>query len=55
MPGFNYRMTGATAVGLAQIKKMKYILNENKKRFEILNKFISQKTKVRDIYQDQYC
>lgn len=51
MPGFNYRMTELqAAVGLAQIKKMKYILNENKKRFEILNKFISQKTKVRDIY-----
>ena len=51
MPGFNYRMTELqAAVGLAQIKKMKFILKENKKRFEALKKSIIKKTYIRKIY-----
>ena len=51
MPGFNYRMTELqAAVGLAQIKKMKFILKENKKRFDVLNKSIIKRTYIRKIY-----
>jgi dTDP-4-amino-4,6-dideoxygalactose transaminase len=38
------------AVGLAQIKKMKFILKENKKRFDVLNKSIIKRTYIRKIY-----
>ena len=38
------------AVGLAQIKKMKFILAENKKRFEALNESIFERTYTRKIY-----
>ena len=35
-PGFNYRMTELqAAVGIAQLK-LNFILNENKKRYQIL-------------------
>ena len=38
-PGFNYRITELqAAVGSAQLKKLNYILRENKKRYEILFK-----------------
>ncbi len=51
MAGFNYRMTELqAAVGLAQLKKLKFILRENKKRFNILNNLIAKKTYVRKIY-----
>jgi len=53
MAGFNYRMTELqAAVGLAQLKKLHYILRENKKRFNILNNFLKKKTYLRKIYPD---
>ena len=51
MPGFNYRMTELqAAVGLSQIKKLNFILNESKKRFIILKKLLGQKLTLREIY-----
>ena len=53
MAGFNYRMTELqAAVGLAQLKKLNFILRENKKRFNILNYHLSKKAYVRKIYPD---
>ena len=46
--GFNYRMTEMQgAVGLAQLKKLKKILSENKKRYEILFKNLKNNFKIR--------
>ena len=51
MPGFNYRMTELqAAVGLSQIKKLNFILNESKKRFILLKKLLGQKLTLREIY-----
>ncbi len=51
MAGFNYRMTELqAAVGIAQLKKLKFILRENKKRFNHLEKALKNKTYVRKIY-----
>jgi 8-amino-3,8-dideoxy-alpha-D-manno-octulosonate transaminase len=51
MAGFNYRMTELqAAVGLAQLKKLNFILRENKKRFNILNNSLIEKTYIRKIY-----
>ncbi len=48
-PGFNYRITELQgAIGLAQIKKVHFILNENKKRYMCLKK-IEKFTDVRKI------
>ena len=47
-PGFNYRMTELQgAVGIAQLKKLKFILSENKKRYYLLLKTLSKKFKIR--------
>ena len=43
MAGFNYRMTELqAAVGIAQLKKLKFILRENKKRFNHLEKALKK-------------
>ena len=46
--GFNYRMTEMQgAVGIAQIKKLNFILRENKLRYKVLENLISKKFKIR--------
>ena len=51
MPGFNYRMTELQgAVGIAQLKKLNYIISENKKRFNILQSSLIDKVYLRRIY-----
>ena len=53
LAGFNYRMSELqAAVGLAQIKKINFILKENKKRYSVLNHIISKKFKVRKCHLD---
>ena len=48
LPGFNYRMSELqAAVGLAQLKKLNFIIKENKKRYKILEKIISKKFTIR--------
>ena len=47
-PGFNYRMTELqAAVGIAQLKKLNFILNENKKRYQILFDILKKKFSIR--------
>lgn len=47
-PGFNYRMTELQgAVGIAQLKKLNFILSENKKRYDLLLHTLSKKFKIR--------
>ena len=46
--GFNYRMTEMQgAVGIAQIKKLNFILRENKYRYRALENLVSKKFKIR--------
>jgi len=46
--GFNYRMTEMQgAIGIAQLKKLNFILRENKLRYKILENLISKKFKIR--------
>ncbi len=46
--GFNYRMTEMQgAVGIAQIKKINFILKENKKRYKLLESSISSIFEIR--------
>ena len=48
MPGFNYRLTEIqAAIGKVQLSKLEFMLNENKKRYEILRESISKVSKVR--------
>ena len=48
-PGFNYRMTELqAAVGIAQLKKLNFILKENRKKFNILKNIIKKKFILRD-------
>ena len=48
--GFNYRMTELQAViGKEQIKRVDYILKENYKRYQLLNKYLSKKFELREI------
>ena len=48
MPGFNYRLTEIqAAIGKVQLSKLGFMLNENKKRYEILEKSISKFSKIR--------
>ena len=48
MPGFNYRLTEIqAAIGKVQLSKLEFMLNQNKKRYEILRKSISNFSKVR--------
>ena len=48
--GFNYRMTEMqAAVGKVQLKKLNYIIKENKKRYNQLKKIISHKFQLRKI------
>ncbi len=48
-PGFNYRMTELQgAIGIAQLKKLPFILNENKKRYNIFKSILSKKVKFRE-------
>ncbi len=47
-PGFNYRMTELQgAVGIAQLKKLNFILSENKKRYDLLLHTLSKKFRIR--------
>ena len=49
LPGFNYRLTELQgAIGIAQLKKLSLILNENKKRYEVFKKILSPKLKFRN-------
>tara|TARA_A100001015_G_scaffold321260_1_gene451066 strand:- start:155 stop:1285 length:1131 start_codon:yes stop_codon:yes gene_type:complete len=51
LPGFNYRLSELqAAVGIAQLKKLNFIINENKKRYFEIEKVIKKKFKVRKIY-----
>lgn len=53
IPGFNYRMTEMQgAVGLAQLKKINFIINENKKRYKILEKKLESKFTIRKCTND---
>jgi 8-amino-3,8-dideoxy-alpha-D-manno-octulosonate transaminase len=53
IPGFNYRMTEMQgAVGLAQLKKINFIINENKKRYKILEKKLENKFTIRKCIKD---
>ena len=46
--GFNYRMSEMQgAVGLAQLKKINFIMKQNKTRYKILENFVSKKFKLR--------
>ena len=48
-PGFNYRMTELQgAIGIVQLKKLPFILNENKKRYNIFKSILSKKIKFRE-------
>ena len=48
--GFNYRMTELQAViGKEQLKRINYILKENKKRYQILNSHLLKKFELREI------
>ncbi len=48
--GFNYRMTEIqAAIGNEQLKKLNFIISENKKRFEILEKEIKKKFSLREL------
>tara|TARA_B100000795_G_C22753908_1_gene420621 strand:+ start:123 stop:1256 length:1134 start_codon:yes stop_codon:yes gene_type:complete len=48
-PGFNYRMTELQgAIGIAQLKKLPFILNENKKRYNTFKSILSKKVKFRE-------
>ena len=48
-PGFNYRMTELQgAIGIAQLKKLPFILNENKKRYNIFKSILGKKVKFRE-------
>ena len=48
--GFNYRMTELQAViGKEQARRINYILKENKKRYQILNKNLSKYFELREI------
>ena len=50
--GFNYRMTEMQgAVGLAQIKKLKKILRENKTRYDVLYKNLKDNYKIRTLFK----
>ena len=48
--GFNYRMTEMQGViGKVQLTKLKKMINENKKRYNILNNYLNRKFKIREI------
>ena len=48
-PGFNYRMTELQgAIGIVQLKKLPFILSENKKRYNIFKSILSKKVKFRE-------
>ena len=48
MPGFNYRLTEIqAAIGKVQLSKLEFMLNENKKRYKILERSISKFSKIR--------
>ena len=48
--GFNFRITELQGViGKVQLKKLNFILSENKKRYEVLNKNLSDFFKIRKI------
>ena len=48
MPGFNYRMTEIqAAIGKVQLNKLKNIIVEHKKRYEILDNIFQDKQFVR--------
>lgn len=49
-PGFNYRMTEMQGIiGKEQLKKINYILKENKKRYKIIESFLKNKFELRSI------
>ena len=53
MAGFNYRMTELqAALGQAQLKKLNYIIQENKKRYNEIEKIISKKFIIRKLYKN---
>ncbi len=53
--GFNYRMTEMQAVvGKEQLKKIKYLLKENYKRYKIIEKNLEDKFEIRPILKNTY-
>tara|TARA_B100001057_G_scaffold501061_1_gene620144 strand:- start:273 stop:1406 length:1134 start_codon:yes stop_codon:yes gene_type:complete len=53
MIGFNYRITEMQgAVGISQLKKLKFILKENKKRFSLLEKKLVNTKNFRKIFNN---
>lgn len=49
-PGFNYRMTEMQAIiGKEQLKKIGYILKENKRRYKIIKDILKDKFSIRPI------
>ena len=49
-PGFNYRMTEMQGtIGKEQLKKVNFILNENKKRYKILEYYLKNQFDLREI------
>ena len=53
MIGFNYRITEMQgAVGISQLKKLKFILKENKKRFSLLEKKLVNSKNFRKIFKN---
>ncbi len=48
--GFNYRMTELqAAIGKVQLKKLNFIIKENKKRYDLLLKSLSKRFEIREI------
>tara|TARA_Y100001958_G_C21202905_1_gene529304 strand:+ start:38 stop:1168 length:1131 start_codon:yes stop_codon:yes gene_type:complete len=48
--GFNYRMTELQGtIGIVQLKKLKKMITENKKKYKILEKILSKKFKLRKL------
>lgn len=51
--GFNYRMTELqAAIGKEQIKKLNYILHDNKKKYTILSKYIKKRFNIRTLHKN---
>lgn len=53
MIGFNYRVTEMQgAVGISQLKKLKFILNDNKRKFSLLEKNLVNSKNFRKIFKN---
>ena len=51
--GFNYRVTELQgALGKVQLKKLRILLNDNKKKYNVLKKLLEKKFLIRKIHED---